>query len=382
MKKKFVEFESIERTDFLIDDDREMAWIAEFDARPFNRFFIFIDVNVHDIWGARLFRAFQKHGKDIFVFKVEPNEKSKSLSFYPEVVSFLENHIATRYDLVFAVGGGIVIDLVSFTVSTYMRGLPLYAVPTTLIGQVDATTAGKTCLNTAACKNLLGTFYYPRVVYNNTCFLETNTERYLRQGFSEVFKYGLLASERLIGMLLDYVEWRKPKALKKLIDLTIDARVAIRKKDALASNLGHTFGHAIEKLTDCAVLHGDAIAVGTVMALSFAQQEGLLRSGVKEKVLEMMKRIGLNIYFDASFDVEKMIGFMRKDKKSSSDKLNFVLLEDVGKPYAKGGSLFYGADSATIRKFLFEFIDDYAYKVDNLSEFLKRDKICYDKENV
>ena len=377
MKRKKVEFQSVEKTDFLIDDDKEMKWISCFDSQKFDRFFVFIDSNVNDKWGETLFATLKKHNKEILVFHVEPEEKSKSLSLYPEVIAFFENHTATRYDLVLAIGGGIVIDLVSFTVSTYMRGLPFYAIPTTLIGQVDATTGGKTCLNTEKCKNLLGTFYYPRIVYNNICFLKTNSERYLRQGFSEIFKYGLLASKPLIDLLCNYVESRDDDVLKDLIELTIENRVAIRKKDPLASNLGHTFGHAIEKITDCAVLHGDAITIGTVMALSFAEQEGVSRTCLKEKVTSIMKKIGLNIYIDTAFNAEEIICLMQKDKKSSSKKLNLVLLKDLEKPYRDKDSFFYSVDSEKVRSFLVHFIEGYEYKTANLAQFLERDKISY-----
>jgi 3-dehydroquinate synthase len=123
-------------------------------------FFVLIDKGVQRVWGEKINEQLRAHGKEIFTLEIEPTEASKSISYYPTVVGFLEENICNRYDLVIGIGGGIVIDVTSFVVSTYMRGLPLYIVATTLIGQVDASTAGKTCLNTAGSKNLLGTLSY------------------------------------------------------------------------------------------------------------------------------------------------------------------------------------------------------------------------------
>jgi 3-dehydroquinate synthase len=117
----------------------------------------------------------------------------------------------------------------------------------------------------------LGTFYYPLKVYNNISFVETNSNYYNRQGYSEIYKYALLDSKEFLDEINMYLGGgqKNPARLFKIIELTIEARSNIRQKDALASNLGHTFGHALEKITDFKVMHGDAIWVGTVMALYF-----------------------------------------------------------------------------------------------------------------
>ena len=210
-------FSSFNSIQFLIDDDQEMNWIGLFSNENFGRFFILIDKNVKRIWGKLLFSQLEKHNKKLYFLEVDPVEDSKSIEYYPTVISFFEEHQCNRFDLVIAIGGGIVIDLASFVVSTYMRGLPFYIIATTLIGQVDASTAGKTCLNTASSKNLLGTFYYPLKVYNNIHFLGTNSNRFMRQGFSEVFKYGLLGSKALIGKLIEYHDNNDQKILIDII---------------------------------------------------------------------------------------------------------------------------------------------------------------------
>ena len=369
---------SFERTDeirFFIDDDPELAWLREFDASGFQRIFVYIDANVRRRWGAKLTAALEAHGKQVFWLDVPSEESSKSLAFYPTALAFLEAQAAGRFDLVVAIGGGIVIDLVSFLASTYMRGLPFYAVPTTLIGQMDASTAGKTCLNTGSAKNLLGTFYYPRVVYNNTRFLETNTPYYLRQGYSEIFKYGLLRSPELVETLEAHHRSPAPAKLGALVKRSIEIRVLIRKQDPLASNLGHTFGHAIEKLSKFGILHGDAISAGTVMALEYARRKGLMAEPIARQIVDRMRHVNLNVFFDRTFTARDMVRLMLRDKKSSPDALYLVLIRGVGDPYHEAGSFFYRADPKDVEQFLEDYLTTSEFGITDCAGFLQRDQL-------
>lgn len=365
--------------DFIIDDDEEMLWLSSFDSSKYERFFVVIDKEVNRVWGDVLRKRINHHNKEVFFFEIEVSEESKSIESYQKVISFFEKHRCNLFDLVFAVGGGILLDLVSFSCSTYMRNLPFIAIPTTLIGQVDASTAGKTCLNTSQNRNILGTFYYPLKVYNNVNFLKTNSQYYLRQGYSEVFKYALLESSELIDILSKYMKEQSKETLMEIIRLTIEIRIKIRKKNPLASNLGHTFGQSMEKMFDHKILHGDAISSGIVMALYFAEKKGLISREVNEQIIKKMKELGLNIYIDKKLDLGELVDAMKRDKKSSSKYLNLVLITDIGKPYEKEGFPFYKTDGDEIKQFLEEFFEKYPYKVENLPEFICKERIDYDK---
>lgn len=363
--------------DFIIDDDKEMSWISSFESSKFDRFFIVIDKNVKKIWGKLINKRLKKHNKPTFIFEVDAFEKSKSISYYPKLVTFLEKHKCNLSDLVIVIGGGILIDLVSFTCSTYMRALPFYAFPTTLIGQIDASTAGKTCLNTENSKNLLGTFYYPLKVYNNINFLKTNDPYYLRQGYSEVFKYGLLGSKRLIQLLSDYIKRPSTKTLIEMVKLAIETRIKIRKKNPLASNLGHTFGHAMEKLSNYNLLHGDAISAGTVMAIYFSKKENLIQDKEIRKIILKMKELRLNMYIEKNLDVNKLVDTMMRDKKSSSKYVNLVLIKGIAEPFEGKNSSFYKTTPKKLKKFLSNFLKQYPYKRINITKFIKKKEIKY-----
>lgn len=373
-----LEYNKIDKIQFFITNENKMEWIGTFNCRNYNRCFVIIDKNVFNIWGKIIYEQLKKHNKEIFTYKVEPIEFSKSIGFYPKMISYFEKHMCNRYDLVIAIGGGIIIDLVSFLTSTYMRGLPFYAIPTTIIGQVDATTAGKTCLNSKNGKNVLGTFYYPLVVYNNINFLNTNSPYYSRQGISEVFKYGLLASRKLLKKLELYQDAKSGKDLMDIIELTIKTRSYIRKRDPLASNLGHTFGHAIEKLSNYEILHGDAITVGTVLALNFAKKVNLIKEETVSKIIAMMKNLHLNVYLEKDLDIDRLINYMMHDKKSSVNDLNLVLITDIEQPYEINDNLFYRTSPAIVKGFLIDFVKDYKYRVVDCAEFIKENNLNYE----
>lgn len=377
IKKISTAYVKKDEIEFLIDDDPELKWVSYFESQKFDRLFVVIDKNVNQIWGEKINSQLKKHNKEIFFFEVEALEKSKSISFYPEIIDFFESKRCGLSDLVIAIGGGVIIDLVSFACSTYMRGIPFYIIATTLIGQIDASSAGKTCLNTKNTKNLLGTFYYPLKVYNNINFLKTCSPYYSRQGWSEIFKYGLLGSQKLLDMTSDYFQNPDANLLIKIIESAIEVRINIRNKNPLASNLGHTFGHALEKISNYEILHGDAISIGTIISLYFSKKMGLIEDEEIKNILERMKKLRINIFLDKDIDTSRMIELMMHDKKSSNKNLNLVLITGIAKPYEKEGYPFCKVNPEFVRLFLKEFIETYPNTVSNCSKILKNNTIPY-----
>ena len=172
-----------------------------------------------------------------------------------------------------------------------MRGIPYIAIPTTLIGQVDAVTAGKTCVNGPHTKNLLGTFYFPSIVYNNISFFKSLPIREMRQGWSEIFKYGLLGSKKLLKLMEEYFTSKSPDILMKIIEETIRVRLKIRQVDPLSSNLGHTFGHAYEASNgyNKNLNHGEAVILGIISSAKFSLINQILPEKIYKKIVSHVK---------------------------------------------------------------------------------------------
>lgn len=360
-------------TEFVIDESKEFDRINLLSIKNYERRFYIFDSNVYRIYGEQILYLLEDDSTYEKKYLVDATEHSKSIDFYPQLIAWFEKNSVGRYDAVIVVGGGILIDLVAFSVSTYMRGVPFYIIATTLIGQTDASTAGKTCLNTASGKNVLGTFYYPIQVYNNIPLLFTNTSRYMRQGLSEAFKYGLLADKSLVYDVVEFQTNCATEALMaQIVYKTIQARIKIRNIDPLASNLGHTFGHAMEKYFDYDILHGDAITAGIVLAIFFGVNEKLIRKEICQEIWGLLKKAHLNIFLPTEFDISKLIQFMRKDKKSSMSKLHLVLLTDYEKPYKKNEP-FYEVEYSKVEKFLHKFFKTYIYKKDEYEKFLQKE---------
>ncbi len=352
-------------TKFIIDSSEDFERIDEIGISDYDRVFIVIDENVSKLYEEILLSKMINGTQELYVYRVKPVEESKSIAYYPKLVEFFEENTAGRYDAVVAVGGGIVIDLVSFTVSTYMRGLPFFIVATTLIGQTDASTAGKTCLNSYNTKNLLGTFFYPKVVYNSIPILKTNTKRITRQGLSEAFKYSLLTDGELLGDIIKFQNSDfDSDIMEKIVEKTIQSRIKIRLVDPLASNLGHTFGHALEKYFDYQILHGDAILIGTVMAMGYGVKVGIMEQSEYDRIYDMMNEAHLNTYISTELDTKKLVALMKKDKKSSSKKLHLVMINGVGRPY-RSDTPFLEADYEDVEKYLEEFMESYLHKEEN-----------------
>lgn len=365
----------IYHTEFLMDESKDFDKLKLLKLKDYERHFYIFDANVYQIYGNKILQILEADSDYENIFLVDATEYSKSIDFYPQLIQWFEVHGLGRYDAVITIGGGILIDLVSFSVSTYMRGVPLFIIATTLIGQTDASTAGKTCLNTGNGKNVLGTFYYPIQVYNNIPILFTNNPRFMRQGLSEAFKYGLLADKSLVNDVVEFQTGCRTEAkMSQIVYKTIQARIKIREIDPLASNLGHTFGHAMEKYFDYNILHGDAIAAGMVLALFFGAEEKLIKEEICREIWELLKKSHLNIYLPCDFDISRLIQFMKRDKKSSTSKLHLVLVMDYEKLYKKDVP-FYEAEYSRVEHFLHDFCRNYAYKKEAYEDFLQKETL-------
>lgn len=268
-------------------------------------------------------------GKKTIILSVPAGEKSKNGENYLRLLSALAENGFQRKDAVIALGGGVVGDLAGFVASTYMRGITLVAMPTTLLSMVDSSVGGKTAIDLPDGKNLCGTFYQPAAVYINLDFLKSLPEKEIKNGFGEIVKYALIDSR----VTADDV---KKGVCEELIYKCLCIKKDVVQADEFESgrrmilNLGHTIGHAIEKLSGYTLSHGECVAKGIAVVIEVSNYYFQLKNTDYIK----MKKI-LNSYeFDLSlgFTTEEITECVFADKKSDGDYVNLVMLIKPGEP--------------------------------------------------
>jgi 3-dehydroquinate synthase len=272
---------------------------------------------------------------------VPAGETAKSSQQLAAIWDFLAAGQMDRGGVVMAVGGGVVGDLAGFAAASFLRGVSLVQVPTTLLAMVDSSVGGKTGINITAGKNLVGAFHQPQAVWIDTAFLQTLPSREFAAGMAEVIKYGLLGDAELFEQLeqtpltVDSPELaavvRRCCATKARIVEADEFETAASGGRALL-NLGHTFGHAIEKVAGYSVyLHGEAVAIGLAAAARLSRDLGLIDAALVDRVEAVVAAHGLPTRLRESLETDALLGAMASDKKVRAGRLRFVVLEALGR---------------------------------------------------
>jgi 3-dehydroquinate synthase len=277
---------------------------------------------------------------------VPDGEQAKSWQTLERVFDALLEARCGRDTLVIALGGGVVGDLAGFAAAVYQRGVPFLQVPTTLLAQVDSSVGGKTAINHARGKNMIGAFHQPLAVISDVATLDTLPDRELRAGLAEVIKHGLALDATFVAWLEGSMErllGRERAALSQAVRRCCELKAGIVAADEREAgvrallNFGHTFGHAIEARAGYgAWLHGEAIAAGMVMASELSEKLNLVSRDDVERVRRLIARAGLPVTGPAVAPQELM-ELMAVDKKTAKGKLRFVLLEAIGRAALRGG---------------------------------------------
>jgi 3-dehydroquinate synthase len=269
------------------------------------------------------------------VISIDSGEQVKTLETVATIFNQLVDLDADRSTLILGIGGGIVCDIAGFVASTYMRGTPFGFVSTTLLSQVDASVGGKNGVNFAGYKNMVGVFNQPEFVVCDMTLLKTLPFREIQCGFAEIIKHGAIADHRM----LDFIENHRDAALdlesrivEHLVYRSVEIKAGVVTRDEKEKgerrklNFGHTFGHAIEKLTG--IPHGEAVGIGMVMAAALSVEKGLLSPGDAKRLERIVESYGLPIR--PPVNVQSMLAAMRKDKKRVGERIHFVFLDALG----------------------------------------------------
>ena len=287
---------------------------------------IITDEKVNSLYGDCLYELLQN--KNVINVVIKSGEKSKNAKNYIGIINTLAESGFTREDTVIALGGGVVGDLAGFVASTYMRGITLIAMPTTLLSAVDSSVGGKTAIDLKSGKNLCGTFYQPKAVYINTEFLKTLPKKEVQNGLGEVIKYAFLShtvSEQDIKKINEKLIY---KCLKIKCDIVEKDEKESGKRALL--NLGHTFGHAIENLSGYKIPHGTCVAKGLVFSIEISKRLFGLSSDKISEIYKLLKCSKHNLI--CKYTVDALVSQITSDKKRTGGKIKFITLKDIGEP--------------------------------------------------
>lgn len=300
-----------------------------------NSFAIITDSKVKKLYGGKLMWRIRKAGCNAELFSFPNGEKSKNLATVERISNEMVEKNFDRSSCVIALGGGVVGDIAGLIASTFMRGIPIIQIPTTLMAMIDGSIGGKTGVNLKAGKNLFGTFHQPAAILIYPHFLKTLAIKEIRNGLAEAIKYGVIRSEKLFKFIEKNIEKilkLDPQALRHLIKECVKIKTEIVKKDPtekgsrMILNYGHTFGHAIEKKSDYTLLHGFAVSLGMVLANQKAVELKLLSPTDAARIKNLLKKAGLPVYTMHKPTLKDII----HDKKTRENTINFILPKRIG----------------------------------------------------
>jgi 3-dehydroquinate synthase len=332
--------------DIIIEDGalaRTGALIRQ--VKPKGTAFIVADANVQGLHGKALLQSLEQAGIAAKLFSVAPGEGSKDFKTLEKLIGDLVGAGIERGDVIIAFGGGMVGDLAGFAASLTLRGVDFIQVPTTLLSQVDSSVGGKTGINLALGKNLVGSFYQPRLVVIDPGLLDTLDSRQLRAGYAEIVKIALVKETDFF----DWLEKNSTAVFKDTPQRTQAIAAACRLKadivarderdldERLLLNLGHTFAHALEALTNYsnALLHGEAVGIGVAMAFRFSVQLGLCEPADMQRAVRHLEKAGLPVAARnlPGVTAESLLNTMSKDKKVTDGRINLILANGIGKAF-------------------------------------------------
>ena len=342
----------------------KISKVIDNNSIKFEKCLLIIDKNVPKNLIIKIKKSLKN--KKLYFYFIKANEKNKNQKTTNSILKILLNKNFSREDCLIAIGGGITGDVSGFAASLFKRGLKFVNIPTTLLSQVDSSIGGKTGINTNYGKNLIGSFYQPKIVISDINFLKTLNKREIICGYGEILKHSLISNKNFYKFLsknFSYITNLKSPFIEKAIYESCKIKKLVVEKDEKENelrkilNFGHTFAHAFEASLGYSkkLNHGEAVILGINTALKFSYKNKFLPTNeynlVKEHIQNSKLPFNIKKYFSLK-NLNKILYFMTKDKKNNSDKINLILLKKIGYP-----------------------IINKKYSKSNLSSFLKKELI-------
>jgi len=306
-----------------------------------NKTVIITNPKVKSLYGENLKASLESAGFKTALFEIPDGEEYKSLRWAGSLYQKLNRFQAERMTPILALGGGVIGDLAGFVAATYMRGVPLIQIPTTLLAQVDSSIGGKVAVNHGQLKNIIGTFYQPKLVLSDISTLRTLPVDELKNGIAEIIKYAIITDEDFLRLLMKNMQLIKSLDLELLEEIIyrcagFKSRIVEEDEKDIGMrnilNFGHTFGHAFETVSNFQMPHGKAVAVGMVAATLVAQRFILVPESVVDEVKTIVVKAGLQVSIPG-LDIKKIMDVMEYDKKKAGGKIRFVLPKGIGEVF-------------------------------------------------
>ena len=299
------------------------------------------DSSVAPLYLEYVKQALSERFDQIFDYVLPSGEQNKTLDHVKKLYEHLILNRFDRKDCLIALGGGVIGDMTGYTAATYLRGIDFIQVPTTLLSQVDSSIGGKTGVDFDSYKNMVGAFHMPRLVYMNLSVLNTLSDEQFSCGMGEILKHGLIKNKPYFAWCMDHVDQimkRDYETLLYMIKESCKVKRDVVEKDPTEQgdrallNFGHTLGHAVEKLKNFEMLHGQCVAVGCVAAMKLSSMRGMISEEEVCYVEKCFESFGLPIRTEG-ITSDEILQISKSDKKMDAGKIKFVLLQEIGNAY-------------------------------------------------
>ncbi|MBR2835685.1 MAG: 3-dehydroquinate synthase [Coriobacteriales bacterium] len=302
------------------------------DAVPGNdkKVLVISDTNVFACYGNTVLTSLASFGFEAHSFVFEAGEHSKNLETYAQALSAAATSRLTRSSIIVALGGGVCGDLAGFVAATYMRGCAFIQIPTSLLAMVDSSVGGKTAVDLPEGKNLVGAFWQPKLVICDVTCLHTLPEYYMTDGMGEVLKYAVMQDAHLFDLLNNPASVKREELIRCCIEIKRDIVEADEREHGQRKllNLGHTMGHAIERMSSYSISHGRAVAAGMCIMARACAEAGICPAQDALRIVELVKSYGLPT--QTEFELNDLMNAVTLDKKRSGTCVDAITIEGIG----------------------------------------------------